>query len=189
MDGVDSPVGEGVVVTTLVGEGVVVTTLVGGDVGVATLVCRELVVGDAASSIGARVRELVRVGDAWGRAGIVAADVRAGVGVSVGAGGLGRPEGAQLLRCFCAIHAGAPLAIASAGQVPRWTDTSGALRHLPSEYATQYGSPDTALAMTAQPAWQSMIRAPLFGKSRSALITAESHSGPVTSSTPVTSGA
>lgn len=34
-----------------------------------------------------------------------------------------------------------------------------------------------------------MIRAPLFGKSRSALITAESHSGPDTSSTPVTSGA
>ncbi|OAH63520.1 hypothetical protein AYJ66_11715 [Dietzia cinnamea] len=178
MEGVDS----------LVGEGDVVTTLVGGDVGVATLVCRGLVTGDAASSTGARVRELVRVGAAGGRAEVVAGDVRAGVGVGVGAAGPGRSEGAQLVRCFCAIHAGAPLAIASAGQVPRWIDTSGARRHLPSEYATQYGSPDTALAMTAQPAWQSMIRAPLFGNSRSALITAESHSGPVTSSTPAPSG-
>lgn len=142
VDGVDSPVGEGVVVTTLVGE----------DVGVATLVCRELVAGAAASSTGARVRELVPVGDAGGRAGVAAADVRAGVGVGVGAGGPDRSEDAQPTRCFCAIHAGAPLAIASAGQVPRWIDTSGALRHLPSEYATQYGSPDTALAMTAQPA-------------------------------------
>ncbi|WP_162534014.1 hypothetical protein [Dietzia lutea] len=165
--------------------------LVGDDVGVVTLVCLELVADDVGSSAGVRdrVRALVRVGEAGGADEVVTTDVRAAVGVGVGAAGPGRSEGAQLVRCFCAIHAGTPLAIASAGQVPRWIDTSEARRHLPPEYATQYGSPDTALAMTAHPAWQSMIRAPLFGNSRSALITAESHSGPVTSSTPVTSGA
>jgi len=108
VDGVDSAVD----------EGDVVTTLVGGDVDVTTLVCRELVAGAAASSTGARVRELVRVGVAGGPAESVAADVRAGDGVGVGAAGPGRSDGAQLVRCFCAIHAGAPRAIASSEQVP-----------------------------------------------------------------------
>ncbi|KAA0918509.1 hypothetical protein [Dietzia sp. ANT_WB102] len=70
---------------------------------------------------------------------------------------------AQSPRCFSAIHAGAPLAIAASGQLPRCIDTSVTLRHRPSEYATQYGSPDRPLAMTAQPDRQSMIRAPLSG--------------------------
>jgi hypothetical protein len=43
--------------------------------------------------------------------------------------------------------------------------------------------------MTAHPDPQSMIRAPLFGYNRSELITPASHSGPDTSSIPVTSGA
>lgn len=65
------------------------------------------------------------------------------------------------VRCLSAIHAGAPLAIASSGQVIRYIEMSRSFCQRPSRNDTQNGSPETALAITAQPLPQSMIRAPL----------------------------
>lgn len=78
---------------------------------------REVLVGDDVdSSDGDRVRELVRV-DGF----VAGAEVVAGVERGAAAGDVWprRSPGAQSRRCFRAIHSGAPLAIASSGQVPR----------------------------------------------------------------------
>lgn len=69
----------------------------------------------------------------------------------------------QLPRCLFAIHAGAPLAIASSGHVIRYIETSRLVCQRPFRYTTQYGSPECSLAITAQPPPQSMMREPLSG--------------------------
>ena len=69
----------------------------------------------------------------------------------------------QVFRCLRAIHPGAPFAIASSGQVSWYIDTSRTARQRPSRNATQYGSPDCSLAITAHPPPQSMMREPLAG--------------------------
>jgi hypothetical protein len=90
------------------------------DAGVVALVRVVLAGDDVDSSDGDPVRVLVRVGE------VVAGDtvVARGVGVDAtvaapSAGGALRPRDEQSPRCFCAIHAGAPRAIASSGHVPR----------------------------------------------------------------------
>ena len=81
----------------------------------------------------------------------------------------------QVPRCLFANHAGAPSAIASSGQVIVYIETPSALFHRPPRNVTQYGSPEISLPMTAQPPPQSMMRDPLPGYPRSALITPASH--------------
>lgn len=87
---------------------------------VVALVRGVLVGDDVDSSDGDPVRVLVRVGEVAAGVGVVARGV--GVDATVGAPGAGgalRPRDEQSPRCFCAIHAGAPRAIASSGHVPR----------------------------------------------------------------------
>lgn len=95
------------------------------------------------------------------------------VGLPGGGGGVGRTLGrvtgvgglsdGQVFRCLSANHAGAPLAMASSGQVIRYIETSRTVRQRPSRKDTQYGSPECSLAMTAHPPPQSMMRDPLRG--------------------------
>ncbi|KAA0918507.1 hypothetical protein [Dietzia sp. ANT_WB102] len=70
---------------------------------------------------------------------------------------------AQVSRCLRAIHPGAPFAMASSGQVSWYIETSRTVRQRPSRNATQYGSPECSLAITAHPPPQSMTREPLSG--------------------------
>ena len=70
---------------------------------------------------------------------------------------------AQVPRCLRAIHPGAPFAIASSGQVSWYIETLRTARQRPSRNATQYGSPEYSLAITAHPPPQSITREPLSG--------------------------
>lgn len=103
-------------------------------------------------------------GDALGRTlddglGLNAGAGRALVRVAVVRGS----RAGQLARCFCAIHSGAPRLIASSGQVMRYIEMSSTVCQRPSRYDTQYGSPERALAITAQPSPQLMTREPDVG--------------------------
>ena len=69
----------------------------------------------------------------------------------------------EQVRCLSAIHAGAPRAIASSGQVSRYIEMPRSACQRPPRNDTQYGSPECSLAITAQPLPQSMMREPLPG--------------------------
>jgi hypothetical protein len=90
------------------------------DADVVALVRVVLAGDDVDSSDDDPVRVLVRVGEVAAGVGVVArgAGVDATVGAPGAAGAL-RSRFVQSPRCFCAIHAGAPRAIASSGHVPR----------------------------------------------------------------------
>ena len=110
------------------------------------------------------VDELGGLAGGVGIVGLVGLPGGGGVGRTLGrVTGVGGLSDGQVFRCLSANHAGAPLAMASSGQVIRYIETSRTVRQRPSRKDTQYGSPECSLAMTAHPPPQSMMRDPLRG--------------------------